>query len=152
MRLLALGGSRIINPEDGTTRFVGGVDAGGSSTLHEPVARRVAALARRSGSVDDRRQTGVHTVRSSDHPGRGQAEVTSNGRGTMCYRLVARTGIGSFPATSMRGRQRGSRRQANGTGLKQEYCPVALTLMCEAAGPPQGKQHRILDACEARRP
>jgi Tol biopolymer transport system component len=68
------GGSRIINPDDGTFRDVGGQDAGLFNPCGMPSPDGTLLLCETFS--EDGSQNGIHTIRSSD--GGGLTQITSN--------------------------------------------------------------------------
>jgi Tol biopolymer transport system component len=131
---LPFGGSRIINPDDGTYRDVGGVDPALFNPCMSPSPDGSRLLCETFGIVDDS-VNGIHTVRSSD--GGDLRQVTSNpggddvpldwspdGNRIVFQRFDAQGDEGLFVV------------KANGTGLKQ-ILPMALTC-CGAGWSPHG--------------
>jgi Tol biopolymer transport system component len=129
------GGSRIINPDDGTYRDVGGQDPSLFNPCGSPSPDGTLLLCETFS--EDGSQNGLHTVRSSD--GGGLRQITSNpggddvpgswspdGRRVVFQRFGPEHYEGVFVVN------------LNGTGLRQILPPSTAASCCTFAWSPQG--------------
>jgi dipeptidyl aminopeptidase/acylaminoacyl peptidase len=131
------GGSRIINPDDGTFREIGGQDPGlfNPCTYPSPDGTRLLC----ETFSEDGSQNGIHTIRTSD--GGGLRQVTSNPGGD--DNPGGWSPNGSRIVFQRHGPDGNSEGlfvvNINGTGLKQ-ITPADFDLSSEGAWSPQGNE------------